>query len=197
MSHNSDDHNTDNKEIYEPEIYEPEIYELVEKIKNGEENAMVHLLRRYEPLIGGKVSEFVNSLEADDIRQMCAIGLFEAAQSFSEERAGGKVTFGLYAKLCIRNRILSEIRKSAPLEKHIEKDIFTDVSIMEDDVINRYALESALTEARKKLTPYEDKVLRLYLKTGSYDEVAAALGKTRKSVDNAMSRIRSKFRNLL
>ncbi len=173
------------------------INELLEKIRNGEENAMEQLLREYAPLTEAKVSQFSNVIEADDIRQMCAIGLFEAAQSFSEERAQGKVTFGLYAKLCIRNRILSEMRKSGPLEKHIEKDIFTDGSTMEEDVIRRYDLTNALSKARKKLTPYEDKVLRLYIKTGSYDEVASVLGKTRKSVDNAMSRIRSKFRNLL
>ncbi len=173
------------------------ISELLEQIRSGEENAIEQLLCEYSPLIEAKIAEYCNILEEDDIRQLCAIGLFEAAQSFSEEKARGKVTFGLYAKLCVRNRILSEVRKLGPAIEQVEEDVATDGSSLEEDVIRRQDLASALTKARKKLTPYEDKVLRLYLKTGSYDSVARALGKTRKSVDNAMSRIRSKFRNLL
>lgn len=173
------------------------ISELLCKIKNGEEGGMEQLLCQYAPLIEAKVAKYSNALEADDIRQLCAIGLFEAAQSFSEEKGNDKVTFGLYAKLCIRNRIISEIRKSGPAEKTVEKDVFTDISTMEEDVIRRQDLYAALDKARKRLTDFEDKVLRLYLQTGSYDEVAAILGRSRKSVDNAMSRIRSKFRNLL
>ncbi len=174
-----------------------EISELLAKIKNGEENAIEQLLAEYAPLTEAKVAEYKGILEEDDIRQLCAIGLFEAAQSFSEDRAKGKVTFGLYAKLCVRNRILSEVRKLGPEVEPVEEDITTDGSSVEEDVIRRQDLCDSLSKARKKLTPYEDTVLRLYLKTGSYDEVALSLGKTRKSVDNAMSRIRSKFRNSL
>lgn len=174
-----------------------EISELLAKIKNGEESAIEQLLSEYTPLTEAKTAEYKGILEEDDIRQLCAIGLFEAAQSFSEEKAKGKVTFGLYAKLCVRNRILSEVRKLGPAFEQVEEDVTTDGSSMEEDVIRKQDLSDSLSKARKKLTPYEDKVLRLYLKTGSYDEVAAELGKTRKSVDNAMSRIRSKFRNLL
>lgn len=173
------------------------ISELLEKIRSGEENAIEQLLREYAPLIEAKTMEYQEILEEDDIRQLCAIGLFEAAQSYSEERANGKVTFGLYAKLCVRNRILSEVRRLGPAAEQVKEDTATDGSSLEEEVIRRYDLASALAKARKKLTPYEDKVLRLYLRTGSYDEVADSLGKTRKSVDNAMSRIRGKFRNLL
>ncbi|MBQ4601500.1 MAG: sigma-70 family RNA polymerase sigma factor [Clostridia bacterium] len=173
------------------------ISELLKRIRSGEENAMEQLLCEYAPLIEAKTAEYGSILEEDDIRQLCAIGLFEAAQSYSEERARGKVTFGLYAKLCVRNRILSEVRKLGPAVEQVEEDTATDGSSMEEEIIRRQELASSLANARKRLTPYEDKVLRLYLKTGSYDSVARALGRTRKSVDNAMSRIRSKFRNLL
>ncbi len=173
------------------------IGELLERIRSGEEKAMEQLLCEYSPLIEAKIAEYREILEEDDIRQLSAIGLFEAAQSFSEEKARGKVTFGLYAKLCIRNRILSEVRKLGPAVEQVEEDRTTDGSSMEEEVIRKYDLAASLAKARKKLTAYEDEVLRLYLRTGSYDEVAKATGKTRKSVDNAMSRIRNKFRNLL
>ena len=173
------------------------IKDLLHKIKGGEENAIKQLLEKYAPLIEAKVAEYKGILEEDDIRQLCAIGLFEAAQSYSEEKAGGKVTFGLYAKLCVRNRLISEARKVDVASEPVEEDITTDGSSMEEDIIRRRDLIETLERAREKLTPFEDKVLRLYLSTGSYNDVAKALSKPRKSVDNALSRIRNKFRNLL
>ena len=173
------------------------IKDLLAKIKNGEESAMESLLSEYAPLIEAQIAEYSNILEEDDIRQLSAIGLFEAAQSFSEERSKGKVTFGLYAKLCIRNRLVSEIRKLAPAAEPVEEDVTSDGSSMEEDIIRRQELTDALNKARKKLTVFEDKVLRLYLKSNSYNDVAQQLDTTRKSVDNALSRIRAKFRDLL
>lgn len=173
------------------------IIELLRSIRTGEENAMKQLLSLYSPLIDAKVAEYATLLEEDDIRQLCAIGLFEAAQSYSEERAGGKVTFGLYAKLCVRNRLVSEVRKYRPASDPVEEDITSDGSSMEEDFVRREDLSAMLNMARKKLTPFEDQVLRLYLGGNNYNDVAKMLGKTRKSVDNALSRIRAKFRNLL
>ncbi|MBR6514558.1 MAG: sigma-70 family RNA polymerase sigma factor [Clostridia bacterium] len=174
-----------------------ETKELLQKIKGGEENAMNRLLCAYSPMIEARVAEYSGILEEDDIRQLCAIGLFEAAQSYSEERSRGKVTFGLYAKLCVRNRLISEARKIAPAAEPVEEDITTDGSSMEEDIIRRSDLAETLDKARRRLTPYEDRVLRLYLSTGSYNEVARLLSVSRKSVDNALSRIRAKFRDLL
>ena len=173
-----------------------EVYELIQGIRMGEEDAMERLLATYDPLISAKVSKYSYILDEDEIRQLCAIGLFEAAQSYSAEKARGEVTFGLYAKMCIRNRIISEIRRLGPTDKQVEMDVFTDTGSMEEDVINRQDLYMQVNRARKKLTAFEDKVLRLYLRLGSYDEVARVLCKSRKSVDNALSRIRSKFRDV-
>ncbi len=177
--------------------YEKAITELLEKVKNGEENAMRQLIVFYTPMIEARVRECSTLLEDDDIRQLCAIGLFEAAQSFDQDKSDGKVTFGLYAKLCIRNRLISELRKHKPTVELSDKDITSDGVSVEEDFIRREDLSSRLDMARKKLTPFEDQVLRLYLGGNNYNDVAKMLGKSRKSVDNALSRIRAKFRNLL
>ncbi|MBQ4561143.1 MAG: sigma-70 family RNA polymerase sigma factor [Clostridia bacterium] len=178
-------------------VYNKGIKDLLDRARRGEENAMEQLLVEFSPLIEAKVSEYINILEEDDIRQLCAIGLFEAAQSYSEEKANGKVTFGLYAKLCIRNRLISEVRRLSPITEAMDEDIPADGVSMEEEIVRRQDLADALDKARKKLTPFEDRVLRLYLTLNSYNEVAALLGKSRKSVDNALSRIRAKFRDLL
>ena len=45
----------------------------------------------------------------------------------------------------------------------------------------------------KLLSKYEMDVLKLYLRGLSYVEIASELGKTEKSIDNAVQRIRKKF----
>lgn len=179
---------TDNEKI---------IAELLCEIRAGKEEAIGKLLKIYKPLIDAKAAEFSNVLEPDDIRQLCAIGIFEAAHSYSSSKAKDKVTFGLYAKVCVRNRLLSELRKLGPiLERTEEEPPGEDIS-PEEDFIRREEISSALESAYSRLTEYENLVLQLYLAGKSYSEVAKILNRPLKSVDNAMSRIRSKLRNLL
>ncbi len=179
---------TDNDEI---------VAALLCEIRAGKEEAIGKLLEIYKPLIESKAAEFSDVLEPDDIRQLCAIGIFEAAQSYSTSRAKDKVTFGLYAKVCVRNRLLSEMRKLAPaVETTQEEPPGEDVS-PEEEFIRREEVSSALEAAYSRLTEYENLVLQLYLAGKSYAEVAKILNRPLKSVDNAMSRIRSKLRNLL
>lgn len=173
------------------------VSELLCDIRAGKEEAIGKLLNIYNPLIEAKAAEFSEMLEPDDIRQLCAIGIFEAAQSYSETKAGDKVTFGLYAKICVRNRLLSELRKLGPaLETTEEEPASQDIS-PEEEFIRREEISSALESAYSRLTEYENLVLQLYLAGKSYSEVAKILNRPLKSVDNAMSRIRSKLRNLL
>ena len=47
------------------------------------------------------------------------------------------------------------------------------------------------------LSPMENKVLDLYLKGKGYVEIAEFLGKSPKSIDNALQRIRAKIREVL
>ena len=46
----------------------------------------------------------------------------------------------------------------------------------------------------KNLSPLENQVLHLYLDGNGYVEIAEILGKTPKSIDNALRRIRKKIK---
>ena len=48
---------------------------------------------------------------------------------------------------------------------------------------------------RKVLSPMENKVLDYYLRGYGYVKIAEIMGKTPKSIDNALQRIRGKIRN--
>lgn len=170
---------------------------LLDKLKAGEEDSMGLLLAAYRPLVDAKVSEYSHVLEPDDIRQLCAIGIFEAAQSYDRTRSGDGVTFGLYAKVCVRNRLLSELRKIRPTHDPMDEDLLSDDASVEEIFIRREELSSAIEAVYRQLTEYENLVLKLYLAGKSYADVARILDRPVKSVDNAMSRIRTKFRNKL
>ena len=173
------------------------LLELIGKVKRGEEDSMGQLLELYKPLIDAKVAEHSQVLEEDDIRQICAIGLFDAAQSYDAKKARDKVTFGLYAKICVRNRLISELRKVRPASDPMEERHLGTDGTLEADFIRREEISSLIESVYSRLTEYEKLVLQLYLAGKSYAEVSRILDRPLKSVDNAMSRVRAKFRELL
>jgi len=144
-----------------------------------------------------------NNAEYDDIHQEALIALYNAALSYDMSQSD--VSFGLYAKICIGNRIISVVRKmdnndryntDIPydmLELHLE-DNDSDPSKQFDDK------ESAGLLAKKVLSllsAYERSVFEKYLQDMSIADIAIALGKTPKSIDNALVRIKNKLRRLL
>ncbi len=180
------------------EANEKDVSLLLRRIKDDDGQAIRQLLDIYEPLVQSNVANYSSLLEEDDIRQICAIGLLEAAQSYSEDKAKGSVTFGLYAKICIRNRLMSELRRLGPVSQAVESELCTDETEIspEDKLIRKEEFYITLDEARRRLTSYENRVLSLYLTGRSYAQIAAILGKPKKSVDNALKRVREKFRGL-
>ena len=57
-----------------------------------------------------------------------------------------------------------------------------------------HLVSSPLERAREIPSPYEFTVLQLYAAGLSYDEISQRLGKTRKSVDSAMFKVKHKLR---
>ena len=60
-------------------------------------------------------------------------------------------------------------------------------------LIAREQIEDRNARIKKELSKLEQQVLKLYLQGLSYDEIAEQLGKTEKSIDNALQRIRGKL----
>lgn len=176
------------------------IITMLEKIRQGEQKEFDNLYQIYKPLINSKVSEFSQSLEADEIEQIASIALYDAAMSYNPEKVDNKVTFGLYADICIRNRLISELRRLKTRElfngdvSPLEKESDSGAISPEEFFLRKEDMLSRLRKAKALLTPYESKVFFHYLSGESYEEIAEALGKSKKSVDNALRRIRNKFK---
>ncbi|MBO4264550.1 MAG: sigma-70 family RNA polymerase sigma factor [Clostridia bacterium] len=176
---------------------------LILAIKNGSNDAFAELLRIYLPLIRSAVSHFLGKaqkLDGDDVAQEALIALFDAANSFKFDMG---VSFGAYAKVCIRNRIISCIRKSSSdmldmsLVSSDDCDVCEiaadDMSNPENLVIDKEAFKTVLSKIGESFSPLEAKAFKLYVDGLSYKEIAKILKISEKSVDNAILRSKSKL----
>ena len=171
--------------------------DLINDARMGNESAFESLLEVYEPLIDAMSRSFANTAEDadcyEDLRQEACIALYRAVQTYDVAQA--EVSFGLYAKMCVRNRLISYTRKLRrrepilPLEERIKA---------QEDVIQGVVAEEAYMELYRRiesvLSPYESHVWWLYLSGQTTGAIAASLCKDERSVQNAIYRIRKKLR---
>ena len=95
-------------------LIDAEVLALIESAQKGDESAFEALLSRYEPLIDSLVKPLLDETvstvdECDDLHQEATIGFYRALMRFNY--AQSEVSFGLYAKICIRNHLVSYLRK--------------------------------------------------------------------------------------
>ena len=146
----------------------------VEAVKNGDEAAFERLAESFEPLIRNEVSRALESsarfgCDSDELRQDAMLALYEAALRY---KPGNGVTFGLYAKICIRNRMISCIRKLASRARRAEKERFSSVEARlnapEELMVSIEENSEFRTWLEGNLTAFERSVLRLYLQKNRY-----------------------------
>ena len=92
-------------------------------VKNGDRAAFEELLVSYEPMILSEVTKLLLkasdfSDEAEELRQEGRLALYDAAIGYKEN---GEVTFGLYAKICVHNRLVSYLRKLSSKRRREQK----------------------------------------------------------------------------
>lgn len=152
---------------------------------------------------------FLNGGDSEDLTQEGMLGLLSAIREFD---AGKGASFKTYAEICIRNRIQSAIRsaarkKHAPLNDGVSlDDVLSDESQSlgsqyfqrspEEQVLARETEKEFISAYSRRLSKLEAQVLSLFLEGLSYQEMAAALGRDTKAVDNAVQRIRKKLASL-
>lgn len=183
-----------------------EMQKLICDIQNGVPLSFETVYSLYVPLINSLAEKYGSSslsgAELEDLRQEAAIALYDAALAFNPERG---VSFGLYAKICIKNRIISYIRsangrsvktESLDLAPQNEASASLDID-PEKLIISKESLADLERRISLSLTDLERSVFDLYLASATYEDIAAELGKPKKSIDNAMQRIKAKLRKLL
>lgn len=172
--------------------------ELIAKIRDNDQEAFETLFSRYRSLINYLISKNC-SHEADreDFFQDATISFYYATQMYDFSSS----SFKSFLSLCIERSLKSTIKK-ANAQKRIPSNLivnFDDACANEMNVISaeeEFFVKNSShqqNELANKLSKLELKVLNSFLKTGSYDDTAKELSLNRKSVDNALVRVRKKL----
>lgn len=209
---------TDLNSQHSPGGREAEVRSLILNIKNQDQNSFARLLDVFEPLILSLVNQYGTELSTEDKEELeceASLGLYNAALSYDCEQ--DEVGFGLYAKICIKNRLATACRvyrrrdkiRTVPIEgidsdgqEHILPEPGQDENPA-DSVIAEESLERLKYVINEILSSYESRIWWMYVSGLSAKEIAAKeypacdgapdIKKVR-SVNNALYRIRTKLR---
>lgn len=186
--------------------------DIIEMIKNGDEQALSFLLEKYRDLVGVKASKYyMIGSEKDDMIQEGMIGLFKAIKDFDNNKQN---TFKTFANICIERQMITAIKSSnrqkhMPLNSYLSLntsayendedsgellDTFNSKTIEDplDTITKREYYEEVENAIDKNLSKFEKQVLNKYMQGDSYTVIANKLDAPVKSVDNAIQRIRKK-----
>lgn len=162
----------------------------------GDPAAFAALEAEYRPLIDSMVKRFAPSipeLREEDLQQEVLMAFLKAVRGFSHDQT--HVTFGLYAKIVIRNRLISLLRKQKTRRKAERLSPKASQSFPpEEKLLSSEQREQQLQKYCSILSPYEMQVFRLRLAGEKTSAIATRLGRSEKSVDNALSRLKAKIR---
>ena len=172
-------------------------------LQNGTSAAGDILAHRYRKLVRCCAHPYF--LAGGDSEDLLQEGMFGLIKDMCEFRADREASFQTFAEVCIRSRLCSVIRasragKHSPLNESVPLNAFLlDAQPQysqldpEDLLIDREKAAALLNQVRSQLSELEVRVLDLYLDGCSCGEIAATVGKSYKSVDNAVQRIRRKI----
>jgi len=192
-------------------------YELLDIIKDSDEEATNIMYKKYEPLINATAQRMFPycknyGLEISDLVQEGMLGLTNAINTFEESK---DTLFYTYAKTCIERKIISASLKAGRLKhKFLNDSISFDKEIDDTNMNLEYFLkdkkenpdELISSEERKQeiikiaedeLTGLEQQVFELKINGFEYKEIALILDKDVKSIDNALQRIKLKLKKIL
>lgn len=171
---------------------------ILDKARNNDESAVAELVAEFSPVIRAiSRSYFLCGGDSDDLYQLGLIGFYDALRMYDPSK---NVEFSKFAKVCIHNKIMDAIKeatrkKHAPLNTAVGFDTLEAVESTDPEKIFlvREQLLSVYSAIDFKLSDYEKSVLNMYIDGFSYKEIAERVGKSVKSVTNAISRIRNKL----
>ena len=199
-------------------IENPEI-QLAAEAQAGDALAEETLIRKYSGIVYKKARVyFMAGADAEDVVQEGMIGLLKAVRSYDAEK---NASFGTFAERCVTNQIISAIRSadrikhkplntSVSLNRPVAQDaasqgaadsseitlgdtLSTDPADSPDEMlIIKDVAYYILNNGDNIFSDLEMQVLNEYIKGFTSGQIAERLGKSSKSVDNALQRTRKK-----
>lgn len=188
------------------EYSEKETLRLVILAKEGDEASFAFLADKFKPLLDAAVAQYRAELlpqDVEELSQEALVAFHSAVKSYDPSYKN--VSFGLYAKICVNKAIISALRAIwrrsrtdlIPIDDTL--DAFGDVGDVDpaSELIERESAEELSRRISEHLSEYENRVWWLYFSGLSSAQIARVVGRSPKSVGNALCRIKQKLRALL
>lgn len=192
--------------------------ELILQLRSGEEKVTEYMMNKYKNLVRSKAqSMYILGADNEDLIQEGMIGLFKALRDYQSDK---EASFYTFAELCISRQMYTALQasgrqKHVPLNSYIslygnmnayggnqdaeDAALVNAIASKEDKnpeevLIDKENVETLERIMEQELSVFEKQVLDLFLTGMSYSQIAKVLGKTDKTTDNALQRIRNKLR---
>ena len=177
----------------------------------GDSAALDHIMARYRNYVYKKASTyFVSGGDREDIIQEGMIGLYKAVRDFDSSVSD---SFAAFAATCVQRQIISAV-KASTRKKHLPLNSYISLSEKDDCsnspapaaseaseplsvVLDKEYRKRVSLKIYKLLSKFELRVLYCYLEGMAYSEIAEAVCRDTKAVDNAVYRIKKKLLFLL
>lgn len=182
-----------------------DISSLIKRVREGDQQAFLSLLERYRPLLLSQVSRFTNDgtakLHEEDLLQEATLVFYNSILNY--DCSQNDVEFGLYARICIYNALVSQVRI---INKYKAEQLTefggiipskNEVEDPADGIVEAESLCELYSTIKKNLSDFEYKIWHGYMLGRTAKQIGEAIGKDEKSVSNAIYRIRRKLRAVL
>ena len=187
--------------------------ELLELIKENNEEALENLIEKYRSTIIGillkyKKDAYLIGLDIKDLYQEGLIGLFEAIKTYDEQK---DASFKTYANLVIDRKLLDLIKANkrlkhftlnnavsldSILDEEDDRNLYDKLETDESTPISKLIDEEDNELLKSSLTDFELKVYILKIEGKNNKEIASILDKNLRSVENTIQRIKIKFKEI-
>lgn len=177
--------------------------------QQGDEQAEEKVFESFKEIVNQICrSYFLIDGDIEDLIQEGMIGLYKAIKNFS---LVSNTSFKTFATLCIKRQIQTAIKhsstqKNKPLSEAINFTSISDNNSSDEEAFlqsnklspdDKMIANENFNELKEKiknaLSDMELKILNLYLQGFTYAEISLKLDINKKSIDNALSRIKNKL----
>ncbi len=189
--------------------HKTELSAYIKNAQNGSQESFEVLRETYKPLIEScsrkHILDGMNSQDIEDMRQEALVNFYKAVCSYDCESHG--VEFGLYAKICLDNGLVSFVRSYIRGKRRITvsledggaeyADPYEQVDFLQS-VIDGEKQAELVRKIKNNLSDYENMIWWRYVSGKRVCEIAEEIGApSAKSVSNAIYRIRKKLRAVI
>lgn len=184
----------------------------VKKAQDGDQEAVTEIFNQYKGFVIMKSRNyFLNGADREDLLQEGMIGLLKAIRAYDE---GKNASFNTFASLCIKRQIITAIKNSNSGKNRMlnlavngfyegeesnisyEKKSFNFYN-PEEIFLGKEKLSGLKEFLSDNLSKMENEIFDFMLLGNNYIEIAEKTGRSIKSVDNTIQRIKKKVKGYL